>query len=166
MGSQKSGWTPEDREAYLRQNGWEIEREAKGSHYKLCNHKIIGLAKRYDLNLPENIRFTKDQVPGVMPMCENPALGTWEKHMKQIEWYNRRIAEIEFSKEARELYRSVKAEFNKACKDIRDWKHLIKHRLKMKQEPVEAPKSYHKLGDIIERKSNLKMLVDFKKGGL
>jgi hypothetical protein len=163
MTKQKAGLTKEERATFLREHGWVQARDGKGSHSMWVNPDIKEMARKYKFDLPINLKTSQHQNAWDLPMCENPASGTWANIEKHVLWCDARVQEIASSQQARDMSRTIKHEFNDVRKKFSEWKQETKHRLKAGLSPTAPPVSFDTYQKVFTAR---RMDLDMRKGGL
>lgn len=151
--NKKSGWTEEERIRFLRENGFAEVRHGKGSHTVWEHAELKELGKSHKIDAPPNLLATPGQKPWDLPMCANPASGTWHSIQKQVEWCRKAVEEIKGKEKKREHHHSLKAMWRLARREICAWKKEQKSWLKaglpLSGAP-NAPESYRQYEQIRE----------------
>ena len=138
----KSGATVEERERFLKDNGYSEDRSGKGSHAVWVNEQMKSLALARAIEMPENLRNNPAQKAWEIVLPYNPASGTWKAIQKQAEWCAMSVETSSMALEQEAERKRRIAEFRTAREDKCTWVHAVKHALRLGQEPPQAPPSY------------------------
>ena len=138
----KSGSTKEERESFLKKRGYVQERTGKGSHEIWTNPTMRETAKAHHIDMPENLRSNIAQKPWDITLPDNPAGGTWMRIQRQAEWCQKALTSAhEFANDV-SLRQQTKQQMRDNMREICEWKHAVKHSLRMSQPTPPAPKAY------------------------
>lgn len=151
-----SGLTKEEREKFLRESGFVPARSGKGSHEQWEHVKLKELSRSHKIEAPGNVLSNAAQKPWEQTLCGDPGRGTWRSIEKHARWCQEKVEEIQNKKENEHKRRGIKAEFNKACKDMRAWKKSIRHHFKaaLSREKAPLPPMNHDDFSALKEKKN------------
>lgn len=143
----KAGLGREERESYLRQNGFSPVRNGKGSH-EMWEHDAMRAYAQQNrkLAIPETMKAAIWQVV----LCSNPGFGTWQSVVKQVEWVNKTLSDAKQRQKNFDSARSIKAEFNKKANMYDMWKKAVRQELKagIAISASTPPVSYFEVRDL------------------
>lgn len=151
MGANKSGLNKEERERFLLDHGFLLDRNC-GSSHSVWKHveleRLVQAKNKIDL-APANILANpsvQQTAPWVLSLSDDPASGYWARLEKHISWCAEQVEKIKSKEETERQARKISEEFRQNLADICQWKHAVKHWLKAGLDPAKAPKapeSYH-----------------------
>lgn len=140
-----SGATKEEREDFLRAQGYTQARTGKGSHQIWENHEMKTLCRSKNISMPENLRSNAVQNPWEVTLPCDPASGTWRAIKKQAEWASHTVSEITDSSQKDAAQCEIVRQFHAALEEVCAWKKSVKHALRMGQDAPKAPESYRQM---------------------
>lgn len=150
----RSGLSREQRESYLRENGFTPARNGKGSHEIWENGHMRNVATNNKLEIPETL---KKGAVWQVTLCGDPAFGTWQAIVKQVEWINQTIQNLGQQEEKQSLMRSIKVEFNKKAQQYQSWKKEVRQQLKAGVALSQAPVSYSEIKELYQQKRSFSL---------
>lgn len=145
MGASKSGLTRHGREAFLRNHGFVFLRHGKGDHDVWEHPELKALARSRHVDCPANLLPNTAQAPWEHTVPKDPAVGTWLRLVKHAEWCEETVAVARGAATEEARRRQTRQDFLDAKKEICDWKHETRHRLRAGLDANPAPDSYHKI---------------------
>lgn len=143
MSFKTCGLNKEKRVSFLKEHGYILADQGKGSHTIWVNPEMKSVALSNHIVMPENLRSNIAQKPWEITLPCDPASGTWHTIQRQAEWCMKALEQARHLEQADVLKTSISEQFRAAKKEITEWKHTVKHCLKMGQEPPHAPACYH-----------------------
>lgn len=147
MGSNsKSGLNKEQRERALRDLGFEPGRNGKGSHVIWEHAELKQLAQgNTKITCPANLLGNASQAMWETTLPDNPAGNTWRTILKHAKWCQDTVETVNGKGAEMEKRRQTCREFREARRDVCEWIHETRLRLKAGIELKEPPKAYREL---------------------
>jgi len=145
----KSGLSPVQREAALRELGFEKQRNGKGSHVVWEHAGLKEMAETgKKVCCPPNLLSNPAQAPWETTLPDNPGSGTWQSILKLAKWAQQTVETYKATSAVTEARKSIIDQFRAARDEVCAWKHESRLRLKSKLEAKPAPQSYHDMPKI------------------
>lgn len=152
MSKKKSGVSPQQRDEILRGHGFELARDAKGSH-AIWEHPGLKMLERTRKIEAPALICAPGQAAWKITVPDNPAPATWKSIVKQAAWCQQTVAGIEENSVYDRQRLALARDFRKAAATYAGWKKDVHHRLRAGLAPQEPPVTFRQLQDM---KSQLK----------
>jgi hypothetical protein len=127
-----SGTTKEERETFLKEQGFTQLRSGKGSHviWEHAAAKALAQTGKFP-SAPENIASSNAQQPWVITLPADPARGTWRTISKTAEWCQNTAAGLGASASHTEQRSATVQQFHESREEFCTWKKEVKNKLKV-----------------------------------
>lgn len=127
----KSGYTKEEREHFLKEHGMQELRSPGGgsSHSVWYNPEFRKLVLQGKATMPANLACNRLQAWEVT-LCQDPASGTWRTIEKQVSLMHEKVQEAANARQIHKKRSELSRAFRKAALCYKRKRHLIKQLFK------------------------------------
>lgn len=147
-GSNKSKLSKLDRDDFLRAHGFVPLRQGKGDHTVWEHPELRELAQKQKVECPGYLLNNVNQPPWQHTVPDDPGGKLWHRISSHAEWCQETVAAAKGADASAARHKQIKQDFLDAKKEICQWKHETKHRLRAGLDANPAPDSYHRIKEL------------------